>query len=83
MRRRSPLAIGWVLAVIAGATAVGITTQRPGFVVITFIGGLWLPRLLGVGWGGHHHHPHGRGPWRGCQGGGEAAVPRSEETVTA
>ena len=81
MRRRSPLAIGWVLAVIAGATAVGITTQRPGFVVITFIGGLWLPRLLGVGWGGHHHR-HGGGPWHGCHG-GEAGAPRSEETVTA
>jgi hypothetical protein len=81
MRRRSPLAIGWVLAVIAGATAVGITTQRPGFVVITFIGGLWLPRLLGFGWGGHHHR-HGGGPWHGCHG-GEAGVPRSEETVTA
>jgi hypothetical protein len=64
MRRRSPLAIGWVLAVIAGATAVGITTQRPGFVVITFVGGLLLPRVLGFGWGGPHHH--GR---FGCRGG--------------
>ena len=82
MRRRSPLAIGWVLAVIAGATAVGITTQRPGFVAITFIGGLWLPRLIGLGGGGHHHR-HGGGPWHGCHGGGEAAAPRTEETVTA
>ncbi|MEA2670847.1 MAG: hypothetical protein QOG45_1067 [Chloroflexota bacterium] len=81
MRRRSPLAIGWVLATIAGATAVGITTQRPGFVVITFIGGLWLPRLLGFGWGGHHHRPGG-GPRHGCHA-GEAVAPRSEETVTA
>jgi hypothetical protein len=50
-------------------------------VVITFIGGLWLPRLLGLGWGGHHHH-HGGGPWHGCHG-GEAGAPRSEEKVTA
>ncbi len=81
MRRRSPMAIGWALATVAGATAVGITTQRPGFVVITFLGGLWLPRLLGFGWGGPHHHLHGHG--HGCRRGGEAAAPRSEETVTA
>ncbi len=80
MRRRSPLAIGWALATIAGATAVGITTQRPGFVVITFLGGLWLPRLLGFGWGGHHHH---HGPWHGCRSGGEAAASRPEDTVSA
>ncbi|HEY2703644.1 MAG TPA: hypothetical protein VGL20_08140 [Candidatus Dormibacteraeota bacterium] len=79
MQRRSPLAIGWALATIAGAAAVGITTQRPGFVVITFLGGLWLPRLLGFGWGGHHHH----GPWHGCRGGAEVAAPRTEETVSA
>lgn len=81
MRRRSPLAIGWALAAVAGATAVGITTQRPGFVVITFLGGLWLPRLLGFGWGGHHHL-HGGGHGHGC-GGGERAATGAEESVTA
>jgi hypothetical protein len=38
----------WALAAVAGATAVGITTHEPGFVIITFIGGLWLPRILGL-----------------------------------
>jgi hypothetical protein len=49
----------WALVTIGGATAVGITTQRPGFVVITLLGGLALPRLLGFG---------GHGPWHahGC-----------------
>jgi hypothetical protein len=60
MHRRSPLRTAWALATVAGATAVGITTQRPGFVVITFLGGLLLPRVL-LGWGGPHHHLHGCG----------------------
>jgi hypothetical protein len=64
MRRTSPFRTTWALATIAGATTVGITTQRPGFVVITFVGGLLLPRVLGFGWGGPHHH--GR---FGCRGG--------------
>lgn len=59
MRRRSPLQITWALATIAGASVVGVTTHQPGFVVITFIGGLLLPRVLGFG---GHHHPHGFGP---------------------
>jgi hypothetical protein len=55
MHRRSPLRAAWTLASIAGATAVGITTREPGFVVITVVGGLLLPRVLGFGWGGPHH----------------------------
>ncbi len=83
MHRRTPLGIAWALTTIAGATAVGITTQRPGFVVITFLGGLWLPRLLGFGWGGHHHPHHlGRGGWGGCHA-GQAAPPATEEKATA
>jgi hypothetical protein len=64
MKPRSIVGITWTLAAIAGATAVGITTQSPGFVIITLLGGLWLPRALGLrgwrgrglcGWRGHHH----------------------------
>jgi hypothetical protein len=70
MRRRSPLRLTWALATVAGATTVGITTQRPSFVVITFVGGLLLPRVLGFGWGGQH-----RG-WHGCRGGDVARLDR-------
>ncbi|HEX3604531.1 MAG TPA: hypothetical protein VH134_01320 [Candidatus Dormibacteraeota bacterium] len=83
MHQRSPLRTAWALATIGGATAVGITTQRPGFVVITFIGGLLLPRVLGFGWAGHHgHHAHAR--WHGCHGGhAQAQGGAVEEKVTA
>ena len=80
MRRRSPLHLTWALATVAGATAVGITTQRPGFVVITFIGGLWLPHLLGFGH--QHHHGHG-GPWPGCHGRAAASDAPAEPVTTA
>jgi hypothetical protein len=39
----------WGLATVAAATVVGITTQEPGFIIITFVGGLLLPRVLGFG----------------------------------
>jgi hypothetical protein len=45
----------WGLVVVAGTTVVGVATQEPAFVVITFLGGLWLPRILGLrgrGWAG-------------------------------
>ncbi|HEV7680269.1 MAG TPA: hypothetical protein VGQ42_17045 [Candidatus Dormibacteraeota bacterium] len=53
----------WGLVTIGGATAVGITTRDPGFVIITLVGGLALPRILGV-------HGHGHGHLRGgaCAG---------------
>ena len=38
----------WGLVAIAAATAVGITTHEPGFIVITFLGTLVLPRVLGL-----------------------------------
>ena len=62
-----PLRRLWALVAIGGATAVGIITHEPGFVVITLLGGLWLPRLLGLTgsrWGGHKF-----GAW-GCAGPG-------------
>jgi hypothetical protein len=49
----------WGLVAVGGATAVGITTRDPGFVVITFLGGLVLPRVLGL---------RGPGMGRGCGG---------------
>ena len=84
MQRRSPLRLAWGLAAVAGATAVGITTQRPEFVVITFLGGLVLPRVLGFGHH-HHHHPHGPGGfWGGCRGrAGAQDAPAETVTTTA
>jgi hypothetical protein len=38
----------WGLVAVGAATAVGITTQNPGFVVITFLGALVVPRVLGL-----------------------------------
>ena len=37
----------WGLLAIGAATAVGVTTHDAGFTIITFIGSLWLPRILG------------------------------------
>ena len=37
----------WGLVAIGAATAVGITTRDPGFIIITFIGALVVPRVLG------------------------------------
>jgi hypothetical protein len=69
----------WALIVIGGTVAVGLTTRNPGFIVITLIGGLLLPRFLGfhrpfgAAWAarGHNHGDpttrmgacSGRGPW--------------------
>jgi len=61
MQPRPLFGAAWRLAVIGGATAVGVTTREPGFVVITLLGGLWLPRLLGL---------RGRGHWYGGCGHG-------------
>ena len=38
----------WNLAAVGGAVAVGITTHDAGFTAITFIGGLTVPRMLGL-----------------------------------
>jgi hypothetical protein len=64
----------WGLVVIGGATAVGITTRDPGFVIITLLGGLALPRILGVR---RHGHWHGHGA---C-GGRHAGRGRFEERM--
>lgn len=53
----------WGLAAIGGAIAVGLTTHDAGFVVITLLGGLILPRYLGLsgrhGWMGGCAGRHG------------------------
>lgn len=63
---RFSLRTAWTLAAVGAATAVGVLTQRPGFIVITFIGTLVVPRMLGIGGhrrhrllGGHRHDGHG------------------------
>ena len=38
----------WELVAIGAATAVGITTRDPGFIIITFLGALVVPRGLGL-----------------------------------
>jgi hypothetical protein len=52
----------WGLLAAGAATAVGLTTRDAGFVVITFFGSLWVPRLLGLraGHGACHGHHAGR-----------------------
>jgi hypothetical protein len=62
----------WGLVAVGAATAVGVTTQNPGFVVITFVGSLALPRILGLR--GHPGHAHG-----GC--GRHAGRSRLEERM--
>jgi len=53
----------WGLATVAAATVVGITTQEPGFIIITFVGGLLLPRVLGFA--GPRWRSWGAGPYAG------------------
>ena len=57
----------WGLAAVGAATAVGITTHDAGFVVITLLGGLALPRILGLPGARHHGFlwAGGCGPGRG------------------
>jgi len=64
----------WGLAAIGGAVAVGLTTHDAGFVVITLLGGLFLPRYLGLG---------GRHGWMGACGGRHPARMRFEERMAA
>ncbi len=42
------------LIAVGGAVAVGITTHDAGFTALTFVGGLLLPRILGIR--GHRAH---------------------------
>ncbi len=73
----------WGLVAIGAATAVGITTKNPGFIAITFVGTMVLPRVLGLtprrsnkrGFGPHAFGPHGRGWDRGGCAGRSVADP--------
>ena len=70
----------WGLVAIAAATAVGITTRDPGFTVITFLGALVVPRVLGLT--PRRWNRRGVGPYafasrgKGWGGGGCAGVQR-------
>jgi hypothetical protein len=81
----------WGLVAIGAATAVGITTENPGFVVITFLGTMVLPRVLGLtprrwsrrGYGPRGFGPHGKA-WGGggCAGAGKHAAETEASTPT-
>jgi hypothetical protein len=66
----------WGLVAIGAATAVGITTHNPGFIAITFVGTLVLPRVLGLtprrrhwrGFGPDAFGAGGKGWGGGCAG---------------
>jgi hypothetical protein len=62
----------WGLVAVGAATAVGVTTKNPGFIVITFLGTLALPRVLGLTprrrWGKGGFGPHGTAWGGGCAG---------------
>ena len=73
----------WGLLAVGAATAVGVTTHDAGFVIITFIGSLWLPRILGFReprWRRHMAAWHGGG---GCAGrkGSESQQATPAQTV--
>jgi hypothetical protein len=82
----------WGLVAVGAATAVGVTTKNPGFIVITFLGTLALPRILGLtprGWNRHGFGPH---PASGAVGltplvrerrGGECSLPRPTPTMNS
>jgi hypothetical protein len=78
----------WGLVAIGAATAVGITTQNPGFVVITFLGALIVPRVLGLTprrWNkyGRGFGPHGAAWGGGCSKTGRGAADAETSTPTA
>jgi hypothetical protein len=61
----------WGLVAVGAATAVGVTTKNPGFIVITFLGTLALPRVLGITprrWGKRGFGPHGMAWGGSCAG---------------
>jgi hypothetical protein len=80
----------WGLVAIGAATAVGITTRDPGFIIITFLGALVVPRVLGLTprrWNRRGFGPHGFGPrgtaWGGgCSGAGHKAADPESSTAT-
>jgi hypothetical protein len=76
----------WGLVAVGAATAVGITTRDPGFIVITFLGALVIPRVLGLTprrWNKRGFGPH-RAAWGGgCAGAGRGAKDTETSTPTA
>ena len=66
----------WGLVAVGAATAVGITTRDPGFTVITFLGALIVPRVLGLmprrSWGYRGFGPRAAWGGGGCAGAGHA-----------
>jgi hypothetical protein len=74
----------WGLVAVGAATAVGITTKNPGFIVITFLGTLALPRVLGIGprrWSKRGFRPHAMAWGGGCPG--QGATDTQPSTPTA
>jgi len=61
-----PARTAFGLIAVGGAVAVGLITHDAGFTALTFVGGLLLPRILGL----RGRRAHG---W-GCAGGGGDAV---------
>ena len=75
----------WGLVAIGAAAAVGVTTHDAGFTVITFIGSLLVPRVLGLypraGWRRHAMGWRG-GPWReGCGAGRKQESAAQQQTA--
>jgi hypothetical protein len=79
----------WGLVAIGAATAVGITTRDPGFIIITFLGALVVPRVLGLtprrwnrrGFGPGGFGAHGKGWGGGCAGAGHKASESEASTA--
>ena len=65
----------WGLIAIGAATAVGLATRDAGFTVITFIGALAVPRVLGLTGAGRRH---GGREWSGGCAGRHARSEASE-----
>jgi len=57
-----PLRTFWTLAAVGGAIAVGLTTQNAAYIVITFLGGLIVPRMLGLAGPGRFQRAGACGP---------------------
>jgi len=80
----------WGLVAIVAATAVGITTRDPGFTVITFLGALVVPRVLGLtprrwsrrGFGPGGFGARGKGWGGGCAGVGQKTSDPEATTAT-
>jgi hypothetical protein len=73
-----PIRLFWNLAAIGGAIAVGVITHDAGLIAVTFLGGLLVPRLLGLA-------PRGGMSWwgrGGCYGGDARGRLRSERFET-